>query len=359
MTSQNLVKQIDLTGLTEVTASQIMQLLETALFANDKGIIIETQDTGIGIPDVPDPTQGELEGVDVEFWTRFEWVRKPHADAGPEAIVYHYFWNPLKAADATLLQWETPYTAIELAQSTANDAVADAATAVEQANTATTLAQTVEAVANSAQTLATANEAAITVLDGRVDAAETTITNHETRITALEAGSSEEEDPVTPSSLGLSKAPVDFAFLKEVQASGTQGGTFNSGAWVTRTLNQENQVGATGITLNADNSFSLIRGTYLIEAEAPAFGVERHQAKLYNESTGTDVAFGSSSYAGDSTVASIQSVSKINAIVTITSTQDFSIMHKCETSQANNGLGEPASLGSEVYTQVKITKLYS
>ncbi len=55
ITTQDLVKGIDITGLTSVSGSELNQLVDAGRLANDKGGIIETQDTNINVPLVPDP----------------------------------------------------------------------------------------------------------------------------------------------------------------------------------------------------------------------------------------------------------------------------------------------------------------
>jgi microcystin-dependent protein len=144
MTSQNFVKQIDLTGLTQLTGSQMNQLLETGLLADDKGMNLYTVDTALGVPNVPDPEQGELEGVDVAFWIRYTWVRVPHTSAPPESTVKQYNWNPQATADATYLKWETLSDYVDEIAANSNVAITNAALAQETADTALALAQTIE-----------------------------------------------------------------------------------------------------------------------------------------------------------------------------------------------------------------------
>jgi microcystin-dependent protein len=168
MTSQNFVKQIDLSGLTQITASQINQLLETGILADDKGMHLYTVDTALDTPNVPDPEQGELEGVDVVFWKRYSWIRVPHTSAPASAVVKEYFWNPQAVSHATYLKWESPADdIIEL-----NDYIEEVDTNL---TTTTTTAEEALALATSLQSSITTNTTNITNLTTRVSELESAV----------------------------------------------------------------------------------------------------------------------------------------------------------------------------------------
>ena len=153
----------------------------------------------------------------------------------------------------------------------------------------------------------------------------------------------------------LAAVPVQkVAFLKEIQVSGTQGGTFTAGSFVTRTLNTVE--GDSEIVSLSANQFTLQAGKYIIEARAPAFAVSSHVAKLRNITDSTDDAIGTSGYAENVDGGSADSF--VNASIEITSAKVFEIQNRSGGTQATNGFGAANSYGvSEVYTQVKITKL--
>jgi hypothetical protein len=141
MTTQDFQKRLDITGLTEITGSQINQSVETAYPADDKGLIIETTDTAVDVPEVPDPNE-ELESVTPTYWTRYLWKRNPHAD-DDENGVRLYAWNPNAESHATFLKWEDFDTvaneALELAEEaleTAEEAATNATTALTQSTNA-------------------------------------------------------------------------------------------------------------------------------------------------------------------------------------------------------------------------------
>ena len=174
-----------------------------------------------------------------------------------------------------------------------------------------------------------------------------------------------------PFTLRLSKVATDYtapgvfvgnvaknqvAYLKDVKASGTNGGGFTSGAWQTRDLNTV--TGDSTIVSLATNIFTLQPGEYDIEAEAIGHHVNTHQSGIALSSSSTpDIALGSSEY---SPVAldSSGTKSKVMTKFFITTPTSYKIVHRCQTTDSDNGFGNATSFGiNEVYTQVKITKL--
>lgn len=154
--------------------------------------------------------------------------------------------------------------------------------------------------------------------------------------------------------VGLDFNP-DPVLIKEVQTSGTVGGTFTSGAWRTRTLNTvENS--KSWVTLAA-NQFTLQPGKYEIEAVAPAYHVDNNKIKLRNITDSTDDIIGQNSYA-TSAGSAANSNAPLSGVITVYSAKTFEIQHYCTTTLATNGFGQADSFGvNEVYTMVKIRKI--
>jgi len=144
--------------------------------------------------------------------------------------------------------------------------------------------------------------------------------------------------------------------LSEQQTSGTNGGTFTSGAWRTRTLNtlskESSDIG--WVSLNS-NQFTLQPGRYEIEARAPALACAGHLAKLRNITDGMDSLMGSSTYNNNTTQYS-QNDSVIVGTLILTAAKTFEIQHQCTNTSATVGLGNSTGLGTETYTTVKIRK---
>jgi hypothetical protein len=133
VTTQDFQSRIDLTGLNSLSASQIMQMFETGMLADDKGMLIVTADTDLNVPDVPNPDVA-IEGITPLYWKRYIWVRLPSENTYDPQI---YVWNPFKDSDAVTLKWHKLfgtdisglqsqvselYTLVSAAQSKANDA---------------------------------------------------------------------------------------------------------------------------------------------------------------------------------------------------------------------------------------------
>jgi hypothetical protein len=160
----------------------------------------------------------------------------------------------------------------------------------------------------------------------------------------------------SPALVGVPQVIPRFAYISDVKAANTDGGTLTLGAWRTRTLNTLSD--DTGVVTSlSSNQFTLPAGTYDLYATAPAFRVDGHKAKLRNITDSTDTLIGSSVFSG-----SVANYAVSNSIVagafTITSSKVFEIQHYSQATQASNGFGAANNVGvSEVYTQVKIQKI--
>ena len=150
-------------------------------------------------------------------------------------------------------------------------------------------------------------------------------------------------------------------FIKDVKAAGTDGGTCTAGSYLTRTLNT--QTGDSSFATLASNQITLTAGQYHIEGYAPASQLNKHKAIFYNVTDAATAIIGSAEHvnsSGGSGNSYSTSHSRIDDVVTITSSKVFEVRHQCETTATTYGFGE-ASAGfgdSEVYTTVKITKIY-
>jgi hypothetical protein len=140
--------------------------------------------------------------------------------------------------------------------------------------------------------------------------------------------------------------------IKDLKASGIEGGTFTAGSWQTRDLNTIE--GNSGFVLLVANQFSLLSGYFSIECVGIAFAVNGHQIGLLDV-TANIRHLGYSTYSG--AAESTQSPSSVKAYVTVQGIKTFSLQHFCQTSQAGNGFGTTKGWGDEVYALVKVTKI--
>jgi len=142
--------------------------------------------------------------------------------------------------------------------------------------------------------------------------------------------------------------------LEDQKASGTNAGTFTSGADQTRTLNTKVYDPNSYCTLSS-NQFTLPAGTWYISWSAPAFGCNGHQTLIHNVTDSADVARGEVGYSNTTGAASSPSVG--GTVATIAASKTFELRHRCTTTSANNGLGVACGFGTEVYARVEITKV--
>lgn len=156
----------------------------------------------------------------------------------------------------------------------------------------------------------------------------------------------------SPPAYAYASAP--YLQYREEQAQNTNGGTFTSGSWQTRTLNTE--VTDTGGHGNlAANQITLDAGTYYAVAHAPAFEVDRHQIRLQNVTAGTTLLVGQSYQAGASD--SVTGCAVLMGMFTVAAAQALELQHRCLTTKATTGFGVAANFTTEVYSVIEIWKI--
>lgn len=99
--AQDFVKGVDVTGLPEVNDTELNQLVDAAVVANDRGLIIASTDSALDVPDVPDPNADPAQ----DKWKRYVWKRTPDASATDKRPML-YQWEDDADSDATLLKWK-------------------------------------------------------------------------------------------------------------------------------------------------------------------------------------------------------------------------------------------------------------
>ena len=158
----------------------------------------------------------------------------------------------------------------------------------------------------------------------------------------------------TASGFGLFSS---YAIIADQQTSGTEGGTFTSGAWRTRDLNTE-IADPDGIVSISSNQFTLGAGSYLIKWSAIGARVQRHKAALYDVTGTAYIEYGDTRW-GDTYDGEADPSTGMGR-VTPSGTNVYEIHHQCETTYATYGFGIAggADTGSvvEKYTFVEIYK---
>ena len=107
--------------------------------------------------------------------------------------------------------------------------------------------------------------------------------------------------------------------IQDQKTSGTNGGTFTSGAWQQRDLNTEITNTITGASL-ATNSITLPAGDYFVEAVLPANNVNRVSARLFNSSDTAVTISGTSQFANSSSTGMLPTF--VDGSFTIASVND-------------------------------------
>ena len=151
-------------------------------------------------------------------------------------------------------------------------------------------------------------------------------------------------------------------YIKDIKSSGTDGGSFTSGAWQTRTLNTLTKPTGTGTEVQlavapaGTNQILIEDGSYRIESMAPALSVQDHQSRLRNITIGVTTLVGTSSTSFSN---SASSTSDIRGLFTVSSGPViFEIQHRCSSSNTSDGFGAASGFGeNEVYTQLYIEKI--
>lgn len=150
--------------------------------------------------------------------------------------------------------------------------------------------------------------------------------------------------------------PIQTVTFNETQTSGTNGGTFTSGAWRDRTLNTT--INSQSWASISSNEITLNAGTYYVEASAPANFCNAHKVKWRNTTDSTDTLIGTSEFTSQTDTGGRQTRSFVEGIFTIAGTKAFKLQHQCGTTQATNGFGVASSFSvSEIYAIVNITRL--
>ncbi len=154
----------------------------------------------------------------------------------------------------------------------------------------------------------------------------------------------------------IARAPAisaePYILIRDEKASSTDGGTFTSGAYRTRTLNTTVVDTDSNVVSLASDQIELTAGTYRFRARAPAKFVTQHKIKLRNVTDAADILIGSVSFS-----QSTGSDSFVTGRFTIAAGKDLEVQHRCTTTGMTTGFGQSAEFGDiEVYAEIEFWK---
>ena len=149
--------------------------------------------------------------------------------------------------------------------------------------------------------------------------------------------------------------PNGVLIVCDEKAAGTEGGTFTTGAWRTRTLNTIRAHGIPGASLAADQ-ITLPAGVYYADFSAPAGVVGHHQTRLRDITNGLTLVVGTTEYSWTTDSTWTRSIGRGRFFLSAAAV--IELQHNCSVTKAANGMGNAANLGEvEVYAEIKIHKV--
>lgn len=216
---------------------------------------------------------------------------------------------------------------------------------------------------NASATVLTSN-AAVTVAQGGTGLTSLTANNlivgaGTSNVTFIAPGTSGNvltSNGTTWASTAPAATALPLIILQDQKASGTDGGTFTSGAWRTRDLNTEVVDTGNNCTLAA-NRFILLPGTYRIRARLPSIGCGYTAARLYDTTSGVEVLAGTVGYSVN-TGNGVQRDDIIEGRFTIGSSKALELQQWCTVTRTGDGFGAGSviTVTAAIYTSAVIER---
>jgi hypothetical protein len=154
--------------------------------------------------------------------------------------------------------------------------------------------------------------------------------------------------------LSLGWLHIPYVHVREEQASGTDGGTFEADAWRTRVINTEVS-DDDGLCSIASNQITLAAGKWQCHIQCPARDVGQHMARLRNMTAGTNLLYSGSMRMADGTAVGL---AVIVGQFTLAAPSALEIQHRCNRTDANDGFGQACGFGvNEIYTVAEFWKV--
>lgn len=153
-----------------------------------------------------------------------------------------------------------------------------------------------------------------------------------------------------------------YVLIRDEKADGTHGGTFTSGAFRTRDLNNVSQDDQGLVVSLAGNVLVLEAGTYIFWVMCPQLGVSGGSARFRNVTAGVDLGVSSNAFGGvpPGFATSTLAYAFVLGAFTIADAQDLEVQHICQVTLATTGFGPAVSLAStntEIYTTLELFRV--
>lgn len=152
----------------------------------------------------------------------------------------------------------------------------------------------------------------------------------------------------------FSSVASNTSVVFDQKPSGVNGGTFTSGTWITRILNQI-ITSSPNVSIE-NNHFTLQPGVYEISVVAPAYMCDTHKIRLQNITSNQTILIGTAAFSSATNGGAVSN-SIIEGGLVVTSESNFEIQHRCSVTRNNDGFGIATGFDeTEVYTVVKIVR---
>jgi hypothetical protein len=161
---------------------------------------------------------------------------------------------------------------------------------------------------------------------------------------------------ITSAMCAAGVAAGSHVVVADEQGAGTDGGTFTSGAWRTRTLQTIKRNVNSSLLALASNQIRLKAGTYRCHIVTVGHACALHKARLYNTSSSVTLAVGTNAKSDASDATPTNSVI-IGYFTVADDNQLLEVQHQCSATKATNGFGIACNMGEvEVYTVAEFFK---
>ncbi|WP_461209930.1 hypothetical protein [Desulfocurvus sp. DL9XJH121] len=148
-------------------------------------------------------------------------------------------------------------------------------------------------------------------------------------------------------------SPDRMLIVQDQKPQGVSGGASTAGVWITRDLNAVVRNTISGASLSS-NVVTLPAGDYYIEASAPGYFINGHQARLYDTTADAVLCNGLPALANDSYAIPLRSC--VNGFFTLEEESELILQQYCMKT-FTYGHGQACNIDTEIYSEARIWQL--